>query len=67
MSVVDAASSARARARRAVVATCALASALGALGVTMHALTREEQTAIRLIVCQGLDYQAAARSLGVPV
>ena len=42
MSVVDAASSARARARRAVVATCALASALGALGVTMHAWTREE-------------------------
>lgn len=30
-------------------------------------LTREEQAAVRLIVCEGLDYQAAARSLGVPV
>ncbi|MFM1823524.1 MAG: hypothetical protein RI967_1790 [Planctomycetota bacterium] len=39
----------------------------GELQAAMHALTREEQTAIRLIVCQGLDYQAAARSLGVPV
>jgi len=37
------------------------------LQAAMHALTREEQTVIRLIVCQGLDYQAAARSLGVPV
>lgn len=30
-------------------------------------LTHEEQAAVRLIVCEGLDYQAAARSLGVPV
>lgn len=30
-------------------------------------LTPSEQSAIRLIVCEGLDYQAAARSLGVPV
>lgn len=30
-------------------------------------LTREEQAALRLIVCEGLDYDAAARSLGVPV
>lgn len=30
-------------------------------------LTQEEQAAVRLIVCEGLDYQAAARSLGVPV
>ena len=30
-------------------------------------LTPMEQSAIRLIVCEGLDYQAAARSLGVPV
>jgi len=30
-------------------------------------LTSEEQAAIRLIVCEGLDYQSAARSLGVPV
>lgn len=30
-------------------------------------LTREEQAAVRLIVCEGLDYQSAARSLGVPV
>ena len=30
-------------------------------------LTPTEQSAIRLIVCEGLDYQAAARSLGVPV
>lgn len=39
----------------------------GELHAAMCALTHEEQTAIRLIVCQGLDYQAAARSLGVPV
>jgi len=30
-------------------------------------LTPAEHTAVRLIVCEGLDYQAAARSLGVPV
>lgn len=30
-------------------------------------LTSGEQSAIRLIVCEGLDYHAAARSLGVPV
>ncbi len=30
-------------------------------------LTPSEQSAVRLIVCEGLDYQAAARSLGVPV
>ena len=33
----------------------------------MCRLTSEEQTAIRLIVCEGLDYQAAARSMGVRV
>lgn len=33
----------------------------------MRRLTSEEQTAIRLIVCEGLDYQAAARSMGVRV
>ncbi|MFM1803172.1 MAG: hypothetical protein RL136_51 [Planctomycetota bacterium] len=33
----------------------------------MRQLTPSEQTAIRLIVCEGLDYQAAASSLGVPV
>jgi RNA polymerase sigma factor (sigma-70 family) len=33
----------------------------------MRLLTPAEQTAVRLIVCEGLDYQAAARSLGVPV
>jgi RNA polymerase sigma-70 factor (ECF subfamily) len=30
-------------------------------------LTPAEHSAVRLIVCEGLDYQAAARSLGVPV
>jgi RNA polymerase sigma-70 factor (ECF subfamily) len=33
----------------------------------LRLLTPSEQTAVRLIVCEGLDYQAAARSLGVPV
>lgn len=33
----------------------------------LRRLTSEEQTAIRLIVCEGLDYQAAARSMGVRV
>lgn len=37
-----------------------LQSALGCL-------TSGEQSAIRLIVCEGLEYDAAARSLGVPV
>ena len=40
-------------------------------GARIHAvlrlLTPCEQSAVRLIVCQGLDYQSAARSLGVPV
>lgn len=39
----------------------------GRLESVLRHLTSEEQTAIRLIVCEGLDYQAAARSLGVPV
>ncbi len=33
----------------------------------LRQLTPSEQSAVRLIVCEGLDYQAAARSLGVPV
>ena len=33
----------------------------------LRLLTPSEQSAVRLIVCEGLDYQAAARSLGVPV
>lgn len=37
------------------------------LATVLGQLTREEQAAVRLIVCEGLDYQAAARSLGVPV
>ena len=37
------------------------------LEAVLGQLTREEQAAVRLIVCEGLDYQAAARSLGVPV
>lgn len=39
----------------------------GRLEAVLRQLTDEEQTAVRLIVCAGLDYQAAARSLGVPV
>lgn len=37
------------------------------LEMVLGQLTHEEQAAVRLIVCEGLDYQAAARSLGVPV
>lgn len=37
------------------------------LGRILESLTPEEQSAVRLIVIQGLGYQAAARSLGVPV
>lgn len=37
------------------------------LGRILECLTPEEQSAVRLIVIQGLGYQAAARSLGVPV
>jgi RNA polymerase sigma factor (sigma-70 family) len=37
------------------------------LQAAMGALSEDEQSAIRLIVCHGLDYQAAARSVGVPV
>lgn len=37
------------------------------LDSVLRQLTPAEQSAIRLIVCEGLDYQAAARSLGVPV
>jgi RNA polymerase sigma-70 factor (ECF subfamily) len=37
------------------------------LEMVLGQLTREEQAAVRLIVCEGLGYQAAARSLGVPV
>ena len=37
------------------------------LEAVLGCLTQEEQAAVRLIVCEGLDYQAAARSLGVPV
>lgn len=33
----------------------------------LHRLSPSEQSAVRLIVCEGLDYQAAACSLGVPV
>jgi RNA polymerase sigma factor (sigma-70 family) len=33
----------------------------------LRLLTPAEHSAVRLIVCEGLDYQAAARSLGVPV
>ena len=33
----------------------------------LQMLTPAEQTAIRLIVCQGMEYDAAARSIGVPV
>jgi RNA polymerase sigma-70 factor (ECF subfamily) len=33
----------------------------------LHRLSPSEQSAVRLIVCEGLDYQAAASSLGVPV
>lgn len=40
---------------------------VGRLDAVLRQLTDEEQTAVRLIVCAGLDYQAAARSLGVPV
>ncbi|MCA9290096.1 MAG: RNA polymerase sigma factor [Phycisphaerales bacterium] len=32
----------------------------------MGQLTRDEQEAIRLIVCEGLSYEHAARSMGVP-
>jgi RNA polymerase sigma-70 factor (ECF subfamily) len=39
----------------------------GRLDAVLAQLTREEQAAVRLIVCEGLDYQSAARSLGVPV
>lgn len=37
------------------------------LGAMRERLTSEEHAAVRLIVCEGLDYQSAARSLGVPV
>jgi len=37
------------------------------LAAVLRQLTNEEQAAVRLIVCEGLGYQAAARSLGVPV
>jgi len=37
------------------------------LATVLRQLTNEEQAAVRLIVCEGLGYQAAARSLGVPV
>ena len=37
------------------------------LDAVLRQLTPSEQSAVRLIVCEGLDYQAAARSLGVPV
>ncbi len=37
------------------------------LDAVLRHLTSEEQSALRLIVCDGLEYQAAARSLGVPV
>ena len=37
------------------------------LATVLHQLTNEEQAAVRLIVCDGLGYQAAARALGVPV
>lgn len=40
---------------------------VGRLDTVLCQLTDEEQTAVRLIVCEGLDYQAAACSLGVPV
>lgn len=42
-------------------------SAETVLAAMRERLTAEEQAAIRLIVCEGLDYQSAARSLGVPV
>ncbi|MFM7133914.1 MAG: RNA polymerase sigma factor [Planctomycetota bacterium] len=37
------------------------------LEAVLRLLSEEEQAAIRLIVCQGLEYQAAARALGVNV
>ena len=37
------------------------------IDAVLRQLTPSEQSAVRLIVCEGLDYQAAARSLGVPV
>ncbi|MFW5652796.1 MAG: RNA polymerase sigma factor [Planctomycetota bacterium] len=37
------------------------------LAQAMQMLSRHEQEAIRLIVCEGLSYKAAARVLGVPV
>jgi RNA polymerase sigma-70 factor (ECF subfamily) len=37
------------------------------LEAVLRLLSDEEQAAIRLIVCQGLEYQAAARALGVNV
>lgn len=37
------------------------------LATVLRQLTNEEQAAVRLIVCDGLGYQAAARALGVPV
>lgn len=37
------------------------------LSCAMQLLNRHEQEAIRLIVCEGLSYKAAARVLGVPV
>lgn len=37
------------------------------LAAVLRLLSDEEQAAIRLIVCQGLEYQAAARALGVNV
>ena len=39
----------------------------GRLEAAFEHLTSSEQSAVRLIVCEGLDYHAAARSLGVPV
>jgi RNA polymerase sigma factor (sigma-70 family) len=37
------------------------------LDAVLKLLTPSEQSAVRLIVCQGMDYDTAARSLGVPV
>ena len=39
----------------------------GALHQAMELLTNNEQAAIRLIICRGLSYEQAARSLGVNV
>jgi RNA polymerase sigma factor (sigma-70 family) len=38
-----------------------------ALHRAMEVLTENEQAAIRLIICRGLSYDQAARSLGVSV